>query len=449
MSTEPRARGEELPLLRRRPPGPRSRELTARLDARDCPAFSKRRRDRAEASGEEMAPIVLARGEGANVWDVDDNRYVDLAAGFGSVLLGHGSDAVTRAIAEQSSRLVQGLGDLYASDVKVALVERLARLHPSEDARVLLGQSGADAITAALKTAMLARGRPGVLAFHGAYHGLSYAPLAACGFKESFRSPFAAQLSPAVRFVDYPRTSRDGDAALEGAAAILATGEIGAVLVEPILGRGGVVVPPEGFLARLAELAHAHDALVVADEIWTGLGRSGSMVRTSAIGAPIDVLCLGKGLGGSLSISACIASDEVMGAWARGGEVVHTSTHAGSPLACAAAFATIEEIEARALAARSRRLGELFLAALQSKVGGARGVVDIRGAGLMVGVELADGGLGLRALRGLLERGLLATSGGRAGEVLVFTPPLTVAEPQLDCAVEALAEVLDAPGGHA
>lgn len=434
--------GHELPLLAMKPPGPRSRELTARLDARDCPAFAKRRNDRAEVSGEEMGPIVLARGRGSNLWDVDDNRYVDLAAGFGSVLLGHGASVVTRAIADQSDRLMQGLGDLYSSDVKIALVERLASLHPSADARVLLGQSGADAISAALKSAVLATGRPGVLAFEGAYHGLSYGPLAACGFKESYRAPFAAQLNPSVEFVPYPRTPEDADESLARAERALAKGRIGAVLVEPVLGRGGLVVPPEGFLSALTASAHRHGALVVADEIWTGLGRSGSMAHTKESGVPVDILCLGKGLGGSLSISACVASSDVMSAWSRGGEVVHTSTHAGSPLACAAALAVLGELASADLPRRARDVGALFTKTLASSLEGAPGVTDVRGVGLMVGVELTSGDLGLKTLRGLLERGWIATSGGRAHEVVVFTPPLTVAVEQLEGAAHALGEIL-------
>jgi 4-aminobutyrate aminotransferase/(S)-3-amino-2-methylpropionate transaminase len=388
--------------------------------------------------------IVLARGEGANVWDADDNRYVDLAAGFGSVLLGHGAPAITRALEEQSTTLVQGLGDLYASDVKIALVERLACMHPDPRARVMICQSGADAITAALKTALLATGRAGVLAFEGAYHGLSYAPLAACGFKPSFREPFEAQLGRHVRFIPYPRTKDEAARSLEAARRELARGDVGAVLLEPILGRGGVVVPPDGFLGDLSASARERGALVVADEIWTGLGRSGALSRMRDVGASFDVLCLGKGLGGGVSISAAIASDDVMGAWASGGEVVHTSTHAGSPLACAAALATLDAIEASSLAARSRGVGARFVARLERALGDAPAVSEVRGVGMMIGVELGSAASGLRVQRALLSRGFLSTSGGASGQVVVFTPPLTISEAQLDATVDALLEAVTA-----
>ena len=446
MSAELESAGIDLPSMRVKPPGPRSRALNARLDALDCPAFAKRRADRAAMSGDEMGPIVLERGRGANLWDADENRYVDLAAGFGSVLLGHSAVEITRAVSSQAERLTQGLGDLYASEVKIRLVERLATLHPSKDARVLLCQSGADAVTAALKTAMLSTNRAGVLAFEGAYHGLGYGPLAACGFKESYRAPFAPQLSPHVRFVPYPRASADSSETLARVQHTLEEGTIGAILVEPILGRGGVVVPPDGFLLGLSALAHAHGALVIADEIWTGLGRSGSLTRMSAVGAQFDILCLGKGLGGSLPISACIASDPVMQAWARGGEVVHTSTHAGAPLACAAALATLDALDENSLCERARSIGESFLTELRMTLRGSLGVVGIRGVGLMIGIELTSGELGLRVLRSLLDRGYLATSGGRAHEVVVLTPPLVITEEQLAAAAAAIHEALTSHG---
>lgn len=438
------AGGDELPFLRTAIPGPASRRATERLERVECPAFGQRRRDREERSGATMAPIVLGWGEGSNLVDVDGNRFVDLVAGFGSVLLGHGDKAVSRAIEAQSGRLLQGLGDVYGSDAKVALLERLSALHPTAGAQVLLAQSGSDAVTAALKTVMLATGRPGVVAFEGAYHGLGYGPLPACGLRESYRAPFAAQLSAHVAFAPYPGSEAALDRALSTVEAALRGGEVGAVLVEPVLGRGGCVVPPDTFLPQLCEIAHRHGALVVADEIWTGLGRSGALVRSVALGAPIDVLCLGKGLGGGLSISACIAAPDVMSAWARGGEVVHTSTHAGAPLTCATALVTLEALRARKLPARAREVGERAMTTLRSDLRDCEAVVDVRGAGLMIGIELRRPELGLEAMRGLLESGFVVITGGRHGEVLTLTPALTISEELLVAVGPALRRVLGA-----
>jgi len=165
--------------------------LAARLERTESPAFGARRKARAEVAGAAMAPIVYASATGSNVVDVDGNRYVDLAAGFGALLLGHNPAKVARALTLQADRLWLALGDLYPSDVKVALLERLAELYPAPGARVMLGQSGSDSIGAALKTAKLFTGKPGVVAFEGAYHGLGYGPLAVCGLKKSWRDAFA------------------------------------------------------------------------------------------------------------------------------------------------------------------------------------------------------------------------------------------------------------------
>jgi 4-aminobutyrate aminotransferase/(S)-3-amino-2-methylpropionate transaminase len=385
---------------------------------------------------------VYATASGANVVDVDRNRYVDLAAGFGALLLGHAHPTVQRTLALQSERLWHALGDLYPSDAKIALSERLARLFPAPDAQVLLGQSGSDAVSAALKTAVLHTGRTGVLAFEGAYHGLGYGPLAACGLRASYREPFRAQLNPEVTFLPYPDSEEQSAATLAAAARLLATGDVGAVLIEPILGRGGIIVPPPGFLRELARLASEHGALFVSDEIWTGLGRAGSWLRAVAAGAEPDLICLGKGLGGGLPLSAVLGKRSVMASWRQDAEVVETSTFAGTPLACATALATLDTLGREKLVERSERLGAGWLEELRAGLKGARNVV-VRGSGLMLGVDFgARQGAAGAAMQALLERGFLTTTGGGARSVLVLTPPLTVSEAQLGAATSAVLEAV-------
>jgi 4-aminobutyrate aminotransferase / (S)-3-amino-2-methylpropionate transaminase / 5-aminovalerate transaminase len=391
------------------------------------------------ASTKPPSGIVYASAIGSNVTCVDGNRYVDLAAGFGAQLLGHRHPNVVRALVLEADRLHQALGDVFPSDAKVSLVERLSRLHPDPDARVMLTQSGSDAVTAALKTAALATGRPGVVAFGGAYHGLGYAPLAACGLRASYREPFARQLNPSVAFARYPASDDELGETLGEVRDVLASGEIGVVLVEPILGRGGVVVPPGAFLVELAALARAHGALLCADEIWTGLGRSGSLLRSLDMGVVPDLVCLGKGLGGALPLSAVIGRGEVMNAWRRPDDVVHTSTYAGAPLACATALATLDVIERESLPARAREVGARFRETLAAALAFAPDV-EVRGAGLMIGVDLAKRAGGARVvLKELLARGYLATAGGGGREVLVLTPPLVIDERLLALASEAIA----------
>jgi 4-aminobutyrate aminotransferase / (S)-3-amino-2-methylpropionate transaminase / 5-aminovalerate transaminase len=439
--------GDEPPEMRVAPPGPMSRSALARLEQVESPAFARRRADRAERSGADMSGIVLSSGKGSNLYDVDGNRYVDLCAGFGAVVLGHAATAVARAVAGQSERLVQAMGDVFSADAKLALMERLASLHPGVRPRVIVGQSGSDAVTAALKTARLATGRPGVIAFEGAYHGLGYGPLAACGVRPSYRAPFADQLNTHVTFAPYPGAEAELDRALAAVDRALASGEVGAVLVEPILGRGGCVKPPAGFLPGLVEAAHRHGALVIADEIWTGIGRSGAMVYSTSPGSngpTPDILCFGKALGGGVPISACVAAEDVMSAWAQDGEVVHTSTHAGAPLACAAAIATLDAIRFKKLPARAREVGDLGREAFRAALAGVPGVVAVRGEGLMLGIELESGERALAATRGMLAKGYIVITGGLRSESLTLTPPLTIAAELLTDAARALREVLTA-----
>jgi 4-aminobutyrate aminotransferase/(S)-3-amino-2-methylpropionate transaminase len=415
-----------------RPPGEHSRTFLVRQRHATAPMGPAR-------SG---GGIVYATAAGANVTDVDGNRYVDLAAGFGAELVGHRHPTIVRALALQAGRLLHALGDVHPSDAKIALAERLGALHPEPDAQVVIGQSGSDAVSAALKTAVLSTGKPGVLAFAGAYHGLGYGPLAACGLRPSYREPFAAQLNPAVIFAPYPDTREQAAATIDEASRVLGTGEIGAVLIEPVLGRGGVVVPPEGFLAELGRLASEAGALFIADEIWTGLGRSGALLASVAAGARPDVICLGKGLGGGLPLSAAIGRRSVMAAWRRAEEVVETSTFAGAPLACTTALATLDVVGREKLVARSAELGAAWLAELGRELAPVQSVL-VRGSGLMLGLDLgAHPGAALVVVRLLLERGFIASTGGGEREVVVLTPPLTIAERQLEAATSAIVEAV-------
>lgn len=442
--------GQLPPLVTVPPPGPLSRALAGDLSELESPAFDARRAARAESSGADQAPIVYERARGANVWDADGNRYVDLTAGFGALVLGHGPNAATEAARAALESLPLALGDVYASRAKRDACRAIASLFPEPGARVMLGLSGADAVTCALKTALLATGRAHVVAFEGAYHGLSHGPLAACGFSPSFRAPFAAHLGVPVRFAPYPSIDdpRGADAArvasLEAVAAHLAARDVGAVLFEPVLGRGGAVVPPDGFARELAALARDAGALFVLDEIWTGMGRAGALTSCAREGVTPDLLCLGKGLGGGLPISACVGREAVMGAWgAHGGATVHTGTHFGSPPACAAATATLAAIQEQDLAARASRVGDAFRARLSEAVS-TRGA-SVRGRGLMIGVAVGSPARALAVSRALLRRGYIVLTGGASGDVLTLSPPLTIAEPLLDGFARALAESLAAP----
>jgi 4-aminobutyrate aminotransferase-like enzyme len=438
------AEGMQLPELRGGLPGARGHELVERLAQAECPALTQRRARRAESSGAASDPIVWSRALGCNVWDADGNRFVDMSAGFGAAAVGHAHPRVVSAIAAQSGRLLHALGDLHPSDVKVELLTRLRTLAPFEDGCVMLGQNGGDAVTAALKTAALFTRKPGVLAFEGGYHGLDYGPLAACGYGAAMREPFAQQLNPHVAFAPYPRDPRALAASLAVVERLLSErDDLGLLLVEPVQGRGGVVLPPSGFLRGLREACDRHGALLCVDEIMTGLGRTGAMLACVAQGVRPDLVCLGKALGGGMPVSACVGERRVMAAWGEPGrEALHTGTFFGHPLGCAAALAALAVTEEEQLCTRAARAGERLKAALAQHIAGQEAVVEIRGAGLLVGIELAGAGRALSLGRALLERGYIAVPAASDASVVSLTPPLGISDPLIDAFAAATREAL-------
>lgn len=438
--------GARSPSVARAVPGTMGAALLDALANAECPALTARRARRNERSGAPQDPIVWAEAAGANVVDVDGNVYVDLTAGFGVAALGHRHPSVVEAVRRQSDRLLHALGDVHPSDVKIALLERLTALAPFPDARAILVSDGSDAVEAALQTAWLHTRRPGVLAFEGGYHGLSLGALAVCGYQPAFRAPFSAQLGGHAVFARFPRASDAVAQALDEVAGALESSPlpVGALLVEPILGRGGVVVPPAGFLRGLAELARAHGALLVVDEIWTGLHRTGPRWACLDEGVEPDVLCVGKALGGGMPIAACLAPAAVLRAWGDpAGEALRTSTFASHPIACAAALAHLEAMRAHsALEDHVRATGAWLLEALRARLEAMPGVVEVRGRGLAVGIALGSGRAGLRVVRALLERGFLVLPAAPDASVVQISPPLTIARALLERFVEAAADAI-------
>lgn len=433
--------GSELPHLVSALPGPRSSALAEELSRVESPALTARRARRAEKSGAAHDPISWQAARGANVRDVDGNVFVDLTGGFGAALFGHAEPEIMQAVSAQAEQLVHALGDVHPSDTKVRLLSALGRLAPFP-ARVILGLSGADAIEAALKSALLYTRKPGVVAFQGGYHGLSHGPLAVCGYGEDFRSPFAAQLNPHVAFADFAEDAAQLDAALASVERAIASleGRAGAILVEPIQGRGGVRVAAPGFLRALSQLAKRHQLLVIVDEIYTGLGRSGALLAHRAQDCDADLICLGKGLGGGIPISACLGREEVMAAWGDpAGEAIHTSTFLGNPLACAAALATLRAIEQRDAAKLARERGQRLRDEL-ARVPQAQ----VTGEGFLLGVRVGPPERVLKLCRALLERGYIVLPAGAPPALLCLTPPLCLTDAQIDGFAQALAVSLEA-----
>ena len=452
------AHSNEAPRIRADVPGPVGRSMVDDLAQYECPAITARRARRAQESGVDHDPIVWDRAQGANVWDVDGNRYVDLSGAFAVAGVGHAHPKVVKAGAEQLARLPHAMGDVFPSPLRIRLCRRLAQLTPGDLSQSILAQSGSAAVEAALKTAVMATSKSGIIAFEGGYHGLSYGALAVTGYKDTFRAPFAAQLNPRVVHAPYPGEDcplgageASAHACLEHVEALISgSKDIGAVLFEPILGRGGKVVPPVTFVRGLRTICDRHGVVLIADEIFTGFGRTGRWFGIEHFGVVPDLMCLGKGLGGGAPISAAIGRPHIMNAWGLSrGEALHTSTFLGNPVGCAMALATLDVIEDEHLVTRSATLGTALRADLESmRRRHPRRIGPIRGMGLMVGVPLlkpnaepdAEGALGM--MRSLLAKGYIVLPAGIHGHILGLSPPFVISRRLLRDALAVLESLL-------
>jgi len=409
-------------------PGPASRALSGRLESVESPNVT---------CVKPRAPIFWESARAANVWDVDGNRFVDLGAAFGVASVGHSHPAISDAISAQAAELLHAMGDVFPARLKVELLERVCALYPGGvPARGVLVSSGSDAVETALKTAMLATGRAGVIAFEGGYHGLSLGALDAT-WRADFRTPFSNRLPVATRF------ARFGDLASVTAVAEESGTAIGAVLVEPIQGRGGERIPEPGFLRGLSALCKERGWLLIADEVYTGFGRTGRWFGCDHEAVIPDLLCAGKGLAAGLPLSVCLGRSEVMDAWPISlGEALHTQTFLGHPLGCRAALACLDLIEEHKLVERSASLGAEALAWLRDLTRAHAKVREVRGRGMMIGIQCVEGDIARLACQRALERGVIALPSGSSGSVISITPPLAIEADVLRHAITLLIEAI-------
>jgi 4-aminobutyrate aminotransferase-like enzyme len=431
--------GDRLPKIVHPPPGPRSVALARELARLEAPGVNT-------IGGSEL-PILWDAARGATVTDVDGNRYLDLTSGFGVAAVGHRHPRVVAAVRRQAGRLLHALGDVHAHPLRVALAARLVDLAPLPHAQVFFATSGAEAVEIALKTALAATGRPAFVAFTPSYHGLTLGALAATSRPE-FRAPFTPYLHPHVRRLPFGCPPAALAAALaptparRGARAAAGTSAAGAVLVEPIVGREGVLLPPPGWLAEVARLCQEAGALLIADEIFTGFGRTGSVLAVEPEGVTPDILCCGKALGGGLPIAAVLARRELFEVWRTPGEALHTSTFLANPLACAAALAVLDVLARERLAARAARLGA-GLGARLAAWPERHALTACRGRGLLWGIELPTRARAAHLVAAARRRGVLLLAGGPDGRVAQLVPPLTISEPELASALDLLESALD------
>ncbi len=362
-------------------------------------------------------PVTFVRGEGTRLWDDRGRPYLDFAAGIAVAQIGHAHPRWVAAVREQAAALAH-VSNLFFTEPQVALAERLIGLLGW--GQVFFANSGAEANEAALKLARRATGRARFVAAERGFHGRTWATLAVTGYPEK-RAPFEP-LGIGVTHVPF------GDL---GALAEAVGDDVAAVILEPVQGEGGVVPAPPGYLADARRLCDLHGALLVLDEVQTGIGRCGEWFAHPAHDVAPDIVTLAKGLAGGLPIGVCVARPEA--AFAAG---EHASTFGGGPIACAAALAVLDVIEEESLLANARAQGERLVAGLRAL--GHVSVVEVRGSGLLVGVQLDVPARGV--IEAALERGLVLTEAG--GNVVRFTPPLTVSAAEVDSAVRLFGEAL-------
>jgi 4-aminobutyrate aminotransferase-like enzyme len=399
-------------------------------------------------------PIVWERAKGNYVWDCDGRRYLDLTGAFGVTAAGHCNPRVIKAGQRQLAKLAHAMGDVHPHALKAELARELSRITFERwcgaSGKVVFCNSGFEAVEAALKTALLATGKRGVVAFRGAYHGLGYGALNTT-HRAHFREPFRSQLGGFGHFVEFPVAEERLEMVGQRIGNLLRKGRIGAVLVEPVQARGGINVPCPGFLAMLRKLCHEHEALLVLDEIYTGMGRTGKWFACEHEKIWPDLVCLGKALTGGFPLSACVGRAAVMDkAWpASNGEAIHTSTFLGHPVGCAMALAQIAELKEQQLIARAASVGKRLLDMLGDLKAPPGLRLKSRGLGLLAGLEviLDDGASATELVLGwikvLLRQGFILLPEGEDGNVVAFSPPLTIGEKQLTAAVTVLKNLLE------
>src|SRR5258708_4066787 len=435
-----------LPKLLTSLPGPRARAVIERDTLFISPSYTR------------SYPLVVARGEGAIVEDVDGNRFLDCSAGIAVVATGHCHPKVVEAVQRQAAQLIHMSGTDFYYENMVDLAQKLAAIVPGDVPRkVYFGNSGTEAIEAAIKLARYHTGRKQFVAFYGAFHGRTMGSLALTGSKNTQKKDFFP-LMPGVHHVPYADCYRcaygktPDSCAVECAQAIedplfrtvLPPEEVAAIVVEPVQGEGGFIAPPKKFFDELRRIADKYGILLIFDEVQCGMGRTGKMFASEHFDAVPDIVALAKGIARGLPLSATVARAEIMD-WKPG---AHASTFGGNPVAVAASLATIELLE-QELIDNAATVGAHLKARLSGFPQRFRNVGDVRGLGLMIGIELVKNQatkerapeLRDRLVQMCFERGLLVLGAGL--NTIRLSPPLLLSIAQADWAVDTLADCLE------
>lgn len=410
--------------------------------------------------------LDVDRGEGSWLITRDGERYLDYSSGIGVTNTGHAHPRVAAAVAAQAQKLLHGQQNILYHEPGLRLYERLPRLLPGGPYQAFLSNSGAEAVEAGVKLARAATGRPAILAFRYGYHGRTAQTMALTTAKDVYRAAFEP-LPGSVYHTAYPYCYRapggghpidactcDWEAELDLTFhQFIYPDRVAAVIVEPVLGEGGYLVPPPGFLPRLREITAQHGILLIADEVQTGFGRTGELFAVRHWDVEPDILVMAKGIASGLPLSGILARSELMAHWRPGS---HGGTYGGNVVSCAAANATLDVIEEEGLVANARERGDQFLAGLRVLAARHRSIGDVRGLGLMLALEFVmpdegdgrtpDPDLTRRVQSEALARRLIVLTAGTYVNVIRIIPPLVTTADEVDHALGVLGEALAAAG---
>ncbi len=411
--------------------------------------------------------LVVERGEGSWIETIDGTRYLDYTSGIGVTNTGHAHPRVVAAIADQAARVIHAQQNILHHKPGLELHERLPRTMPGldagEEAALFLSNSGAEAIEASVKLAKQATRRTGIVAFRGGFHGRTHAAMALTSSGVKYRGHFEPVPGGGVFHVPFPYVLRNPTGRTDGAAlaftlsaidelfaTMIYPDDVAAFLVEPILGEGGYVVPPDGFLPALREVADRHGILLIADEVQTGFGRTGKMWATDWYDARPDIVVMAKGLASGMPLSGILARRSLLELLGPG---THGGTYGGNAVACAAALATLDVIAAEGLLQNAAYQGERLLSGIRHVAAAQPAVAEVRGRGLMVGIEFADPetlaprpDLAKVVLHEAFDRRLLLLTCGTYGQVVRVIPPLVTTDAEIDSAVGIIGAALEAIG---
>ena len=408
--------------------------------------------------------LVVDRGEGSWLITPQRERYLDYTSGIGVTNTGHAHPRVVAAVQAQAAKLLHGQQNIVYHEPGLRLYERLSRLLPGGPWGAFLSNSGAEAVEAAVKLARVATGRPAIIAFRYGFHGRTAQTMALTAAKDVYRGAFEP-LPGSVYHTAYPYCYRAAGGAHDPAACtcdweaqldllfhqLVYPDKVAAIIVEPVIGEGGYIVPPPGFLPRLREITSANGILLIADEVQTGFGRTGELFAVRHWDVEPDILAMAKGIASGLPLSGLIAKREILDRLPPGS---HGGTYGGNVVACAAAMATLDVIEDEGLVANARARGTQLLDGLRRITADRTSVGDVRGLGLMVAIELVipgegdgrvpDPALTKRIQQACFDRKLLVLTAGTYVNVIRIIPPLVTTEAEVETALRIFAEALDA-----